>query len=394
MDCDYQPIRIPDKGERTICSSHFADSVLCEFIEHHGESGECSFCGHNGKVMDFADFIEHARKTVYRYFGTIDDENLPAAFFHGDNWGFGFVREPASGIEEVMPTEGIHSLPTSELLYEMDLLTGEEKLDAAIEECFDMGQEWIRHDPLSFSNGEWVSYYWDSFRRTIMSGRRFTIDEYLFEGDHYGETLTYAEVISRIFSTIRSAGLITTLREGTRIFRSRSFPEGVSPSGFDDLTAPPSKYAKQNRMSPAGISMFYGALSPDTTIAELGNVDGVIFTGRFTIVKDLNLLDLTSLPRLSYWRKVDMSELAFLHKFAVELSRPISHDYRIDVEYLPTQAFTEYVRYRFKNSDGLPVDGIIYNSSKDTGGRNVVLFCDHNTSREWLELSDYKDYGR
>jgi hypothetical protein len=145
-------------------------------------------------------------------------------------------------------------------------------------------------------------------------------------------------------------------------------------------------------MSPAGISMFYSSLQAKTNHAELGSIEGVIVTGRFTLKRDVRILDLTSLPSLSYWGKGDIGEMEFLHDFAKEVSRPIKRDDRIHIEYLPTQAFTEYIRYRFKDNNGAPLDGIMFNSSIPNAGKNVVLFCNKEESSEYVDLTDFKIY--
>ena len=180
-------------------------------VERIGDIGTCSFCGKEAKVIDFANFIEHVKDVVYRYFGTIDEENLPLDFFHEDNFGFGFAREVATKTGRLNLLEPIHSLSTYDLLNLLGLVTENLTLNEAIEECFDTSQEWIRHNPLSFTDGEWVSFFWKSFCDTIKSKRRFTIDEYEFEGDYYGDTLSYKDVINRIFSAIKDAQMCITL---------------------------------------------------------------------------------------------------------------------------------------------------------------------------------------
>ena len=82
--------------------------------------------------------------------------------------------------------------------------------------------------------------------------------------------------------------------------------------------------------------------------------------------------------------------MEFLRDFSKEVSRPIDQDDRIHIEYLPTQAFTEYIRYRFKDHDGSSLDGIMFNSSKPNAGKNVVLFCNQDESSEYVELTDIK----
>ena len=84
--------------------------------------------------------------------------------------------------------------------------------------------------------------------------------------------------------------------------------------------------------------------------------------------------------------------MEFLHDFSKEVSRPIERDDRIHIEYLPTQAFTEYIRYRFKDDNGAPLDGIMFNSSILNAGKNVVLFCNKEESSEYVDLTDFKIY--
>lgn len=387
---EYATIAIPDSGRLFVCSCHFEDENLRQHIERIGDIGTCSFCGKEAKVIDFADFIGHVKDVVYRYFGTLDEENIPLELFHENSHGFGLVEEIMFEGEQTPHINLLRSLSSSSLLHELDLITDNDLLNEAIESYFDMGQEWIRHNPMSFTEGQWVSYYWKSFCDTIKSRRHFTIDEYEFEGDYYGDTLSYKDVINRIFSAIKDAQMCITLPQGTRLYRSRPFDKKPQILEFNDLTSAPNEYAKQNRMSPAGISMFYSSLQAKTNLAELGQTEGVIVTGRFTLKKDVRILDLTNLPSLSYWGKGDIGEMEFLHEFSKEVSRPIDQDDRIHIEYLPTQAFTEYIRYRFKDHNGTSLDGIMFNSSKPNAGKNVVLFCNQPESSEYVELTDVK----
>lgn len=389
---EYSTISIPDAGRLFACSCHFEDKNLRQHIERNGVSGTCSFCEKGARVIDLADLIKHAETVIYRYFGTLDEECMPLELYHETSHGFGLVEEIRFTNEQENHINLLQSIPTYSLLRKLSLVTDDDILNDALEDCFDMGQEWIRHNPMSLTEGQWVSYYWKSFCDTIKSRRRFTIDEYEFEGDYYGDTLSYKDVISRIFSAMKDAEMCITLPQGTRLYRSRIFDEKPKILNFDDLTSAPMEYAKQNRMSPAGISMFYSSLEAKTNHAELGSTEGAIVTGRFTLRKDVRILDLTNLPSLSYWGKGNIGEMEFLHDFSKEVSRPIDQDDKIHIEYIPTQAFTEYIKYRFKDHDGSSLDGIMFNSSKPNAGKNVVLFCNQHESIEYVELTDIKIY--
>ena len=45
-----------------------------------------------------------------------------------------------------------------------------------------------------------------------------------------------------------------------------------------------------------------------------------------------------------------------------------------DIEYVPTQVFTEYIRHRYEDIEGNPIGGILYPSSRNPGGISCVLF--------------------
>ncbi|WP_334000280.1 RES family NAD+ phosphorylase [Sphingomonas aurantiaca] len=65
--------------------------------------------------------------------------------------------------------------------------------------------------------------------------------------------------------------------------------------------------------------------------------------------------------------------LSFLHAFARRISLPVPRNDRTNVNYLPTQVFTEFLRDA--DFDGRRVDGIRYPSATGEGGSNVVLFA-------------------
>ena len=138
-------------------------------------------------------------------------------------------------------------------------------------------------------------------------------------------------------------------------------------------------------MSPAGIPMFYGAFDSETAIVETTSgkdVTGQIATtGVFKNVKTLKILDLTTLPEVpslfdesrNYLRSI----LIFMREFVRDLSRPISKDGMVHIDYVPTQMFTEYIRYVHQDINGDNINGIIYPSSQKAGGKAIVLFLEN-----------------
>lgn len=104
--------------------------------------------------------------------------------------------------------------------------------------------------------------------------------------------------------------------------------------------------------------MFYGALDVDTAIAETrepGNIGKIMSMGTFKPVREITILDLARLPNiLGVFNEAGrelIQPIRFLHPFADDISRPIAHDGREHIEYVPTQVVTEYVRQAFRDVD-------------------------------------------
>lgn len=166
-----------------------------------------------------------------------------------------------------------------------------------------------------------------------------------------------------------------------------------------ELGAPPVQYATlPNRMSPAGISMFYGAFDKKTAIAETyekSEKDKVAVCGRFQPTRDLLLIDLSrqEIPSIFDEEKRYLrSKLSFLFDFINDFTKSIDRKASPHVDYVPTQIVTEYLRDQFAAADGISVDGIIYPSSKSVGKNAVVIFansdqcCNESGAEQLLEL--------
>ncbi|MGO8849847.1 MAG: RES family NAD+ phosphorylase [Mycobacterium sp.] len=145
----------------------------------------------------------------------------------------------------------------------------------------------------------------------------------------------------------------------------------------DKLGPAPIDKAGANRMSPAGISMFYGATDIDTAVAEIGahSSHSWAVVGEFKAAEELRVVDLSNLPDLPSIFDTDEKAIerydgvAFLHRFVKDLTLPIVLDGREHIDYVPTQVLTEYLRYSFP----APLHGLQFPSAQGSG-HNVVLF--------------------
>lgn len=151
--------------------------------------------------------------------------------------------------------------------------------------------------------------------------------------------------------------------------------------------------------------MFYASDDAETALRETARKSGTFALGRFETKRSAKILDLTQLPPVPSLFDLnnaqDRPQLIFLHSFARDVSKPVAHDDRIHVEYVPTQVVTEYFRSVFKTADGARVAGVRYSNSQHLGHASIVLFADQdNLVREkgpdewfgpadpWLRLID------
>ena len=156
----------------------------------------------------------------------------------------------------------------------------------------------------------------------------------------------------------------------TSIWRARqaestSKLERTMKSSPREIGPPPSKSATGGRINAQGISVFYGALDPDTCVAEV------------ELLRPLRLLDFDTLAELHDGGSYFGAEFAdrrgrteFLKWLVGEIGGPVMPQDE-SFEHIATQAIAE-----FRGKMGNPrLDGFIFRSAQTRGvGRNVVLF--------------------
>ncbi|MCQ1856220.1 RES family NAD+ phosphorylase [Neorhizobium galegae] len=116
------------------------------------------------------------------------------------------------------------------------------------------------------------------------------------------------------------------------------------------------------------------------------------------------ILDRASLQKVpgfcSMATRMDRLILRFLRQFAKLIIQPVERNDRVNVDYIPTQVFTEFLRdFEF---DGGCIDGLRYRSATGEKGTNYVLFANQSDvfdavtpepseqSNPWLRLVGVK----
>ena len=376
---------IPEKGEKYLCSAHYSNEFLRDFILKHGREGTCSFCDNKGIVVDFSEFVSYVGGRLADYLEDIDDAGLPLAnsFYDDDEEEIpGLVRR---GVY-IAPEDAEYYESNREAMIEFGLLSDLDTLDKDISSHLYLGGK-IRRDPTSFLLSEELSYLWDRFCTLVKTSQRYTF----FKSSLFDKTpIEFNE--HGLFDILSELGGLVHLVEGilpadTTLYRCRPAKEGEIVDGFKDCTSPPVSKARANRLSPSGISMFYGSFDRETPVKETKNYtkDPIIYLGSFRTKRQLTVVNLCKIPEADFWMPNGWQEYSFLNQFHKEISKPLGPDDVAEIEYVPSQIFTEYLRFLCKSTKGVNYDGIVYRSSL-TKKENVVLFYDSEASSSILEL--------
>lgn len=367
-------------GEKCVCSNHFGDRYLNQYILERGDKGVCSYCGRRDTVIDMSDLANHIGMTISVYFNDVDSECLPLASSYYDE-----EDEYIPGIRRVgcfaVPENADLYEDTSEMMDDLGLHTDCEELNEDIDNFFG-NYVWIKKDPFELWWNEKKEREWKNFAEKVKHSRRFT---FLAERGDDGNILDELVTALRNFDS-----LVRMLPIDTTLFRARSVGKIIKAAlGFEELTSAPDNSAGQCRMSPLGVSMFYAAFDKDTAVEECVKGAGgkLLVVGEFKTTRELSLVDLTALPNhVSIW--MDRWEsVAFLKSFHRSITQPLLENGKEGIEYVPSQIFTEYLRWMFRDKNGKKVDGLIYDSCK-TSKSNVVLFCNNTESASWVRLGN------
>lgn len=384
-----------DLGDKCVCSEHFLDKELQGVIKQEGHRGKCSYCGERRTVINMPDFVRLVREKLESEFEDVDNAMLPLerTVFDDDEDDVPYFTRFQG---YAAPSDSEMYDDTGEVITELLEITAPEALfNDVVSALPEHG--WISQDPFVATLDDELNIKWKHFAEMVKHKQRFTfLANKEFEGlpSKYDNGLF--DILTELGSLIHRFNICKDLDKDTLIYRARPIDKDT-PLVFEEITCPPDEFAKQNRMSPAGVSMFYGSFDEETARKECTphsghDGKGWFLIGQFKQKRPLKLIDLTALPRTSFWnqKRQTREALAFMHIFHNEITKKIKSDDRIHTEYVPSQVFTEYLRYMFKLEGEIGVDGLIYKSSV-SDNKCIVLFCSQKESEEYLELVNVEE---
>lgn len=353
-------------GKLYVCPDCIEYESLQEVVAANAISEECDYCGKLSTTpvaCELSDVVERIRYAIYQEYASPEEETM---------------YDPEEGDYAGNVLE--HTDLFDEIGFE---LSNEELYDDIVSSFWD--ERFCHIGMWAGSPTERQKDAWDGFKTIVKHRRRFTFGNIPDEECDHGIIEHHPkEMLLHIADTISWFGLSSVVPAGFLFWRVRVHEKTESLKIPDGLAAPSPDQAKySNRMSPAGVPMFYGAEDFDTAFAETVDPDediGKKLTGgAFVSKKPLVLLDLCNLPKsvcfFNEWETSKRFGLYFLREFQADLSKPIKKDGRQDIEYVPTQVFTEFIRFEYQSPTGSAYSGIRYPSSK-TGRPCVVLFLD------------------
>lgn len=373
---------VPDKN---LCSDHFNELSIKKFIKKGASSGYCDYCEKNKQVIPLNELMEFFISVINSH-GYTDPANFMS--YNSQEGGYlGDVYESREVLEE-----------------HFNLNIEDNNLFQDVFDSFDPFTAWADYAQYHDELHHWMIYSWDYFKGIVTNRSRYFFGQVkdLKNSEEY--LINSNQILDEIGKAIKKFKLIKKLPINTEFYRCRQHSQSdKSVVSAEGMTSPPPQFATYpNRMSPAGISMFYAAFDIETTIAEVLNYDdkdkGFYTTGKFISKKELNVIDFTELPKpRSFFDLKNVKDkflINFLIDFIKEFSAPIQKDNRIHINYVPTQIITEYFRFPFSNKlkAGKQIDGIIYSSSKNNK-KACVLFLNNEESLKVLDM-DYKSLNK
>ena len=256
-----------EDDEKRVCHNCIGDDFLSEEIKASGSPLKCTYCACTKESINLYDLSD-------RVHGVIEEH---------------FVRTPSepNWIDDMLIREGLIDIwlpdgqQTQNLIFDVANVSEEIAEDVAETLAGRYAYEAGKHGEENPYDSE--AYYversandtefrlsWESFCDEIMYRERFFPQS---AEPVLGEIFEDLDGLATSNGT-RVIRNVAPLDEDFSIWRARTAQSdgeivNILKSPDRRLGSPPSRYAEVGRMNPKGVSVFYGALNPETCIAEI-----------------------------------------------------------------------------------------------------------------------------
>lgn len=374
---EYDELGFSKPEDKNICSNHFSDEAIIAYIDENSTESPCSYCRseyQSSSVISLDELMRLLCRGIYHFY---DDAANAGLSFESAEGGY----------------QGIHFDKYELIHYEIGLELDNEKIYNDIIQLMP-DYAFCKKDPFTLDQNQEMIYDWKKFADLLKHKVRYSF----FRTKEFDNgNIEVSDILREIALSVDELDLIKTLKAGQEIYRSRQHSVKENPRYLHELaSAPAEKCSLSNRMSPAGISMFYGAFDEETARKEVLDMKTkidrpLITTAKFILKEDLQIIDLCNLPSVPSIfddaKRKSRYKTLFLSEFVREISREIDRDGYEHVDYVPTQVITEYFRYVVPEIAHYNVDGIIYPSAKKGGKNCCVLFFDNKECQKVFHLA-------
>jgi len=272
------------EAEGDICASCVTDPALKQWVTDNVATHGCTFCGEEADEPIAASFDE---------FVGIVLAGVRFDWIHPDNEGIAY--ESAEGGYQASITD------TWDVLGDYDISEDTDVIDAIVNVVGSDG--WVEREYYIGDESQRLEWGWDRFKQVVKHQTRYV---FLAPDDDDGmvevpPSRMLAAIGETVVDELADLRLIKEIGVATDLFRIRVGAERFHTGA--EIGTPPAEFANQaNRMSPAGIAMFYGAFDVDTARAETvdpaHHAGQVLSIGSFRPTRGLRVLDLADLPEI------------------------------------------------------------------------------------------------
>ncbi len=325
-------------------------------------------------------------------------------------WLVGYIHECItkewSDPANVLPYESAEGgyqgevLDTQDLLWQLGVDVSDESIIDDIANSI-VQSHWSKTSYFSLAPDQTLSYGWKSFCQFVISKSRYfflSASNESYDVNQHDE-MNPIEILDSVASIIKNLNMFKELPTSKEIKRVRIVDDYKEATSASDLGSPPVDFCKMaNRMSPAGIPMFYGAFNLETSIKETYEPDPAstkkAVVGNFYPCRTLQLIDLSlefKVPSLFDKEQAFRFEKKFLYDFIKDFTKPIERADSAHIDYVPTQIVTEYFRHILSKANSRKIDGVIYPSSKNKNHKAVVIFADNDQCVEKGIIPEYTE---
>jgi hypothetical protein len=379
-------INLSDYDEDSrLCCDCVTDQYLSAKIRAEGEKADCSFCDELRSTFSLGRIAELTEQAFSEHFERTSNEPSDWDYWRIKELDYEWDREGDQVDSVIAEIAGVDEDVAEVITKILEERHADWDLAKAGEETeFDRQSQYQRK---AVDGNNRHREEWSMFERRIQNECRFlsrksqgALDE-VFAGIGHFVTRDNQPVIRKI-------GPATEVRT---LFRARVFQsiEGLF-KGLSrpdrEVGPPPLGKAASGRMNAQGISVFYGALHPDTAVAEVRPpVGSHVVVAEFELLRPLRVLDISALKQIliqmSYFdpdHRPLLDRVAFLKELSGKITRPAMPE-REHIDYLVTQVIADYLASEHQ------LDGLLYPSvqvAKDLSRErrtNIVLF--HHASR-------------